>query len=111
MLRFSDERYDAEIKFHRDMNLNLIRVWGGALTERPEFDDACDKYGLLVFQDFWFSGDCNGKWLDPAKKEDQWTRRNYPDNHALALESLADQIKMIRNHASLAFYCAGNRKE
>jgi len=41
------------------MNLNLIRVWGGALTERPEFYDACDRYGLLVFQDFWNSGDCN----------------------------------------------------
>ena len=108
MLRFSKERYDAEIRFHRDMNLNLVRIWGGSLTERPEFFEACDKYGLLVFQDFWFSGDCNGKWLDPAKKEDQFTRRNYPDNHGLALESLTDQVKMIRNHASLAFYCAGN---
>lgn len=108
MLRFSKERYDAEVRFHRDMNLNLIRIWGGSLTERPEFYEACDKYGLLVFQDFWFSGDCNGKWFDPMKKEDQWTRRNYPDNHNLALASLTDQIKMIRNHASLAFYCAGN---
>ncbi len=108
MLRFSKERYDAEVRFHRDMNLNLIRIWGGSLTERPEFYEACDKYGLMVFQDFWFSGDCNGKWLDPMKKEDQWTRRKYPDNHNLALASLTDQIKMIRNYASLAFYCAGN---
>ena len=108
MLRFSKERYDAEVRFHRDMNLNLIRIWGGSLTERPEFYEACDKYGLLVFQDFWFSGDCNGKWLDPMKKEDQWVRRNYPDNHNLALASLTDQIKMIRNYPSLAFYCAGN---
>ena len=108
MLRFTDERYDAEIRFHRDMNLNLIRIWGGALTERPEFYKACDKYGLLVFQDFWFSGDCNGRWLDPMKKEDQWTRRKYPDDHALVLEAAADQIKMIRNHPSLAFWCGGN---
>ena len=108
MLRFSPERYDAEIRFHRDMNLNLIRIWGGALTERPEFYQACDKYGMLVFQDFWFSGDCNGKWLDPLKKEDQWTRRAYPDDHVLALESITDQIKMIRNYPSLAFYCGGN---
>jgi len=108
MLRFSDERYDAEIRFHRDMNLNLIRIWGGALTERPEFYNACDKYGLLVFQDFWFSGDCNGRWLDPMKKEDQWTRRKYPDNHPLTLSIAADQIKLIRNHASLAYWCGGN---
>ena len=68
LLRFSPERYDAEVRFHRDMNLNLIRVWGGALTERPEFYQACDRYGMLVFQDFWNSGDCNGRWVDPMKK-------------------------------------------
>lgn len=108
MMRLTKERYDAEIRFHRDMQLNLIRIWGGSLTERPEFYEACDKYGMLVFQDFWFSGDCNGRWLDPMKKEDQWTRRKYPDNHALVLTSIEDQIKMIRNHPSLAFYCGGN---
>lgn len=108
MLRFSNERYDAEIRYHRDMNLNLIRIWGGALTERPEFYEACDKYGMLVIQDFWFSGDCNGRWLDPLKTEDQWTRRKYPDNHDLVLESAVDMIKMIRNYPSLAMWCGGN---
>lgn len=108
MLRFSEARYDAEIRFHRDMNLNLIRIWGGALTERPEFYNACDRYGLLVFQDFWTSGDCNGRWVDPMKKDDQWTRRKYPDDHQLFLTSVADQVKMIRKHPSLAFYCGGN---
>ncbi len=108
MLRFSDARYDAEVRFHRDMNLNLIRVWGGALVERPEFYQACDKYGLLVFQDFWISGDANGKWTDPAKADDQWTRRKYPDDHALFLKSVADQVKLVRNHPSLAIWCGGN---
>ena len=108
MLRFSEERYDAEVRMHRDMNLNTIRIWGGAITERPEFYNACDKYGLLVMQDFWISGDCNGRWLDPKKKEDQWTRRKYPDDDHLFLISAADQIKMIRNHPSLAFWCGGN---
>jgi mannosylglycoprotein endo-beta-mannosidase len=108
MLRFSNARYDAEVRYHKDMNLNLIRIWGGAILERPEFYEACDKYGLLVFQDFWFSGDCNGRWVDPMKKEDQWTRRNYPDNHTLVLTAIEDQVKMIRNHASLAFWCGGN---
>lgn len=108
MLRLSDMRYDAEVRFHRDMNLNLIRVWGGAMIERPEFYDACDKYGILVFQDLWGSGDCNGRWQDPQKLDDQWTRRKYPDDHALFLRSAEDQIKMVRNHASLAIWCGGN---
>lgn len=108
MLRLSDRRYDAEVRFHRDMNLNLIRVWGGAMIERPEFYEACDKYGILVFQDLWGSGDCNGRWEDPKKLDDQWTRRKYPDDHSLFLRSAVDQIKMVRNHASLAIWCGGN---
>lgn len=108
MLRLSKKRYDAEVRLQHDMNLDLLRVWGGGITERPEFYDACDKYGLLVFQDFWISGDCNGKWLDPKKKESQWVRRHYPDNHSLFLKSVADQVRMLRNHPSLAFYCGGN---
>lgn len=108
MLRLSDLRYDAEVRFHRDMNLNLIRVWGGAMIERPEFYEACDRYGLLVFQDLWGSGDCNGRWLDPMKLDDQWTRRKYPDDHGLFLRSVVDQIKMVRNYASLAIWCGGN---
>jgi len=108
MLRFTKSRYDTEIRYHRDMNLNLIRIWGGALIERPEFYEACDKYGMLVFQDFWMSGDCNGRWVDPMKLEDQWARRKYPDDHHLFLESAADMIKMVRNHPSLAIWCGGN---
>ncbi|TSD66452.1 glycosyl hydrolase [Inquilinus sp. KBS0705] len=108
MLRFSNARYNAEVRFHRDMNLNLIRVWGGALIERPEFYEACDKYGMLVFQDMWGSGDCNGRWLDPMKLEDQWTRRKYPDDHQLYIASIKDQVKMVRNYASLAIWCGGN---
>ena len=108
LLRFSNERYDAEIRYHRDMNLNLIRVWGGGITERPEFYHACDKYGLLVMQDFWVSGDCNGRWDDPMKREDTNARRKYPDDHNLFIESLADQVLMLRNHPSLAFWCGGN---
>lgn len=108
MLRFTPERYDAEIRYHRDMNLNLIRIWGGALPERPEFYDACNKYGMLVIQDFWMSGDCNGRWVDPKKKDDQWTRRQYPDDHNLFTESAADMVKMIRNNPSLAIWCGGN---
>lgn len=108
MLRFSNARYDAEVRFHHDMNLNLIRVWGGALVERPEFYAACDRYGILVFQDMWGSGDCNGRWADKQKLDDQATRRKYPDDHELYIRSIEDQVKMIRNYASLAIWCGGN---
>ena len=108
LLRLSPERYEAEVKFHAEMNMNMIRVWGGSMTERPEFYDACDKYGLLVWQDLWISGDCNGRWFDPMKKETQDRRRAYPDNHTLFVNSVIDQVKMLRNHPSLYLWCGGN---
>jgi len=108
LLRLSEGRYDAEIRHHAGMNMNMIRVWGGGLTERPEFYEACDKYGILVWQDIWITGDCNGEWNDPLKKESQARRKAYPDDHDLFLESLIDQIKMLRNHPSLYLWCGGN---
>ncbi len=108
LMRLSAERYDAEVRMHAGMNMNMIRVWGGGLTERPEFYNACDKYGILVWQDLWISGDCNGEWPDPMKKESQARRKAYPDNHDLFLESAVDQIKMLRNHPSLYLWCGSN---
>jgi mannosylglycoprotein endo-beta-mannosidase len=108
LLRLSSQRYEAEIRLHAGMNMNMIRVWGGALTERPEFYDACDKYGILVWQDLWISGDCNGEWQDPLKKDSQERRKAYPDDHNLFLASVTDQVKMLRNHPSLFLWCGGN---
>lgn len=109
MLHLSRSRYDAEVKMHAEMNMNMIRVWGGSIMERPEFYEACDKYGILVWQDLWITGDCNGRWPDTLKKaETQARRREYPDNHSLFINSLADQVKMLRNHPSLYMFCGGN---
>jgi len=108
LLRLSPERYRAEVRFHAEMNVRMIRVWGGALLERPDFYDACDEFGILVFQDLWGSGDCNGAWVDPMKADSRERRWEYPDNHSLFIESAEDQIKMIRNHPSLCLWCGGN---
>ena len=108
LLRLSPERYRAEVRFHAEMNVRMIRIWGGALLERPEFYDACDEYGILVFQDLWGSGDCNGAWEDATKLHSRERRWEYPDNHDLFLASAEDQIKMIRNHPSLCLWCGGN---
>ncbi len=108
LLRLSPERYEDEIRFHEEMNVRMIRVWGGALLERPEFYDACDRHGILVFQDLWGSGDCNGAWVDPLKKESRERRWEYPDNHPLFIKMAEDQVKMIRNHPSLCLWCGAN---
>lgn len=48
LLRLTEERYKSDIDFHADMNFNMIRCWGGGITERPEFYQNCDRRGLLV---------------------------------------------------------------
>ena len=48
LLRLSKKRYMTDIKFHADMNFNMLRCWGGGLAERPDFYHFCDVYGLMV---------------------------------------------------------------
>ncbi|GBG76893.1 hypothetical protein CBR_g23107 [Chara braunii] len=103
MLWLSRERYQTEVGFHADANLNMIRVWGGALAERPEFYDACDERGILVWQEFWITGDCNGRGVPPSD-------RNWPLDHELFILCVRDTVKMLRNHPSLAFWVGGNEQ-
>ena len=50
LLRLSAVRYYDEVRMHREMGMNLIRVWGGGVTERPEFYEACDELGVMVMR-------------------------------------------------------------
>ena len=50
LLRLSADRYYDEVRMHREMGMNLIRVWGGGVTERPEFYEAADKLGVMVMR-------------------------------------------------------------
>ena len=82
---------------HRAMGFNFLRVWGGGLAERRLFFEACDQLGLLVMQEFWMTGDNNGRWAG------EWS---WPEDHAAYLQCVADTVRMLRNHASLALWCA-----
>lgn len=104
MLRFQNyrdakKRYYDEIRYAKEANLTMIRVWGGGIAERDEFYDASDEYGILIMQDFWITADANGRYGG---------NRSYPDDHELFLDNAKDTIKRLRNHPSLAFWCGGN---
>ncbi|GAB4855544.1 hypothetical protein Ancab_024164 [Ancistrocladus abbreviatus] len=103
LLRLSKKRYQTDIKFHADMNFNMIRCWGGGLAERPEFYHYCDVYGLLVWQEFWITGDVDGRG-DPVSNP------NGPLDHDLFLLCARDTVKLLRNHASLALWVGGNEQ-
>lgn len=77
----------------REANMNILRVWGGSGLCKPAFYDACDREGILVWQEFMLA--CN----------------DYPDDdrYLAVLEREATAvIKKLRTHASLAFWCGGN---
>ena len=88
-----EARYDELLILARDANMNILRLWGGASVCKDSFYDLCDKYGILVWQEFMLA--CN----------------NYPGTpeYLATLESEASYIiKNLRSHPSLAFWCGGN---
>jgi len=93
------ERYKSEVELHKHAGMNLIRVWGGGLTERPEFYQACDEAGVMVMQEFWMSGDNNGRWAGDY---------DWPEDKGAYLTMVEDMVMMVRHHASLLFWCGGN---
>jgi len=101
MLRFGTDpsRYSSEVFFHKIAGLNILRVWGGGIAERTEFYNACDRLGMLVYQEFWMTGDNNGRWGGDY---------SYPLDYDSYLDQARDTIKMIRSHPSLLFYGGGN---
>ena len=41
----------------KQSGINLIRMWGGGIAESDYFFQLCDEMGLLVWQEFWMTGD------------------------------------------------------
>ena len=88
-----DERYERLISLAKDCNMNIFRMWGGAALERKKFYELCDKYGIMVWQEFMLA--CN-QYIDIE-----------PYMTVLREEATAI-IKKLRGHASLAMWCGGN---
>ncbi len=77
----------------RDANMNIVRVWGGSGILKKEFYDFCDRYGIMVWQEFMlacnlYTDDCH--YLGVLKKE------------------AASIVRSLRSHPSLILWCGGN---
>jgi hypothetical protein len=92
MLNCEEEGFDLRVRLHRDANLNMIRNWVGQNTHKYLYE-ACDKYGILIFDDFWLANAVDGP--DPT-------------DNIMFMDNAKDKIRNVRNHASLAFYCGRN---
>ncbi|MDE3253083.1 MAG: glycoside hydrolase family 2, partial [Bacteroidota bacterium] len=91
MLRNSDERMYAELRYTKQSGINFLRLWGGGIAESDYFYQLCDEFGLLVWQEFWLTGDTK-----------------HPEDRDLYFANLQSTVKRIRNHPCLAIYVASN---
>ncbi|GET30553.1 glycoside hydrolase family 2 TIM barrel-domain containing protein [Prolixibacter sp. SD074] len=92
-------RYDNELRLCRNGNINLVRIWGGGITPPDEFFNAADRYGLLVWSDFWVTGDTQGEF----KGSPDW-----PLEGNVFIKNMTSTILRIRNHPSLLLWTGGN---
>ncbi len=92
MKRNPKERLEAQIRLHKLANLNMIRNWVGQSTSE-DFYELCDKYGLLVWDEFFQP--------NPSDGPD-------PDDFETYMANVREKILRFRNHASIVLWCARN---
>jgi hypothetical protein len=91
-LEYRGREYDAAVAYHADMNFTMIRNWVGQ-TGDDEFYEACDRHGVMVWQDFWLANPGDGP---------------NPNNPEMFMNNARDMVKRIRNHPSIAIYVGRN---
>ena len=91
-LNYRGREYDAAVAYHADMNMNILRNWVGMIGDE-ELYEACDRHGIMIWQDFWLANPADGP--DPY----------YPD---LFITNAEDYVRRIRSHASIGIYCGRN---
>jgi len=95
MKRIPRARLDAVLRMHQLANYTIIRNWVGQSTSE-DFYELCDKYGLLVWDEFFQPNPYDGP---------------NPDNAALYLANVREKILRFRNHPCIALWCARNEGE
>lgn len=91
-LCYRGREYDIAVGYHKQMHFNMIRNWVGQ-TGDEEFYEACDRHGIMVWQDFWLANPADGP--DPL-------------DEGMFLANALDYVKRIRNHPCIALYCGRN---
>ena len=99
MVNRDSARYDYEMHLCRNANVNLVRIWGGGVTPPDAFWNAADRYGEMVWSDFWVTGDTQGEF----KGSPDW-----PLEGSVFVKNVLSTIYRIRNHPSLLVWTGGN---
>ncbi len=92
MKRSPRSRLDAQLRLHRDANCTMVRNWVGQVTQE-DFYDLCDKYGMLIWDDFWLANPVDGP---------------IPEDPQNFLANAREKVLRFRNHPSVAVWCGRN---
>jgi beta-mannosidase len=92
--RLANEHLETILRDAAAAHQNMLRVWGGGFYEEERFYDLCDKYGILIWQDFIFS--CSIYPLDDNA---------FVEN---VRHEAIENIRRLRHRASLALWCGNN---
>ncbi|MCQ2392830.1 MAG: glycoside hydrolase family 2 [Kiritimatiellae bacterium] len=84
------------LEMWKDLNCNMVRVWGGGVYEPDEFFDWCDANGIMVWQDFM-----TGCGVFP--QDDDYARATREEVLSIVLRH--------RNHPSLALWSGNNEND
>ncbi|NLG25915.1 MAG: beta-mannosidase, partial [Clostridiales bacterium] len=90
-MRFDAARYERFLSLARDQHLQLLRAWGGGMPETEAFYELCDRYGIMVLQEFATAWD--SQKVQPAD---------------VLREGVTRTVKRLRSHPSLAMWGGGN---
>lgn len=91
-LNYRAREYDIAVAHHANMNFTMMRNWVGMIGDE-ELYEACDRHGIMVWQDFWLANPADGP--DPYDNE-------------MFIANAEDYVRRIRSHASIGIYCGRN---
>ena len=94
--RVREKDYLALLSLARQANMNMIRIWGGGLREKRAFYEACDRMGILVWQEFPLACAFLGRFPRSA----EYLRLVERESEAI--------VRDLRAHASVVLWCGGN---
>lgn len=103
LLSWSAQRYRDEARLMAQGNATLVRVNGCGIMPPDVFFDACDKYGLLVWEDFSRTS------ISPQFRKDKLKSRRPPAcDPKIYLDNMIDCISRMRGHPSVLLWCGSN---
>ncbi len=85
--------YEHLVGLAAQAHFNLFRIWGGGLIEKPIFYELCDRYGILLFQEFPNAGVRLPETAEAL---------------AIAAEETREVLPLLVNHPCIVRYGGGN---